>query len=137
MIYVENIIYIASFILAIFALVGVLNFIHTDNYLTRHDYDQNGTQTIDPNEDIKILNTHMVKTESSIPAINGQAQNTGQYTMRYVSITVNFYDKNGKLLYSGFYGKSYISPGEVWNFEVPCRKSMAPYSYKVEIGPAM
>ena len=136
MIYVENTIYIASFILVTFALAGVLNLIHTDNYLTGHDNNQNGTQTIDPNDDIKILNTQMVKTDEGI-VVSGQAQNTGQYKMRYVSITVNFYDEYGKLLYSSFDSKSYIAPGEIWNFKVPYRKSMTPYSYKVEIGPAM
>jgi hypothetical protein len=76
----------------------------------------------------------MAKTESRNYIISGQAQNTGQYKMRYVSITINFYDKRGHLLYSSFDAKSYINPGEVWSFEVPYRKYRTPYSYRVEVG---
>ncbi len=132
----QNIIYIASFILVIFAVTGVLNFIHGDNYLTKPDTSANNVQTINPNHDIKILNNHMF-TESRTPVVIGQAQNTGHYQMKYVSITVNFYNRNGKLLYSSFDPKSYIAPGEIWNFKVPYRKSGTPYSYKVEVGPTM
>jgi len=136
MIYVENTIYIGSFILVILALAGGLNFIHMDNYLTDPNIHENSVQTISPNDDIKILNNQMV-TESEIPIVSGQVQNTGHYKIRYVSITVNFYDKTGKLLYSSFDGKSYIAPGEIWNFKVPYRKSTAPYFYKVEVGPVL
>lgn len=132
----ENIIYIGSFILVIFAVAGALNFIQVDNYLTEQDINENNIQTISPNDDIKIINNQMV-TESEIPVVSGQAQNTGHYKMRYASITVNFYDEKGNLLYSSFDGKSYIAPGEIWNFKVPYRKSVIPYSYKVEVGPTM
>ncbi len=136
MIYLQNTIYIASFILVTFALIGVFNFIHLDNSLTKDDINENGIQTIDPNDNIKILNNQLVK-ESDIFVVKGQAQNTGHGQMRYISITVNFYDKNGKLLYSSFDGESYIASGEIWNFEVPYRKSGDPYSYKIEVGPTM
>lgn len=136
MIYLQNFIYIASLILVIFAATGVLNFIHGDNYLTKPDIDANNVQTIDPNHDVKILNNQMF-TESEIPVVIGQAQNTGHYHMKYISITVNFYDRNGKLLYSSFDAESYVAPDEIWNFKVPYRKSGTPYSYKVEVGPTM
>ena len=136
MIHLQNTIYITSFILIIFALTGVLNFIHGDNYLTKPDASENNVQTIDPNNDIKILNNHMF-AESETSVVIGQAQNTGHYHIKYASITVNFYDKNGKLLYSSFDAKSYIAPGEIWNFKVPYRKSGTPSSYKVEVGPTM
>lgn len=137
MIFVGNILYIGSFALIFVALIGVLNFINTDNDLAGNNINENSIQTIDPHDDIKILNNQMIKTGNGIPTVNGQAQNTGSYKVRYVSITVNFYDKNGNLLYSSFDGKSYIAPGETWNFEVPYRKSITPYSYKVEVGPTM
>lgn len=131
-----NIIYIGSFALIVLALAGVLNAIHVDNSLTDPTINENSVQTIDPNGDIKILNNQMI-TESEIHVVTGQAQNTGPYKMRYISITVNFYDKKGNLLYSSFDAKSHIASGEIWNYKVPCRKSTAPYSYKVEVGPTM
>jgi hypothetical protein len=136
MIYVENTIYIGSFILFIFALAGVLNLVNINNNFAENNINGSSIQIIDPQKDIKILDDQMVKTTGKI-TVSGHAQNTGHYNMKYVSITVNFYDKKGNLLYSSFDGRSRITPGEIWNFEVPYRKSGTPYYYKVEIGPTM
>ena len=129
--------YVGLFALIVLALAGVLNLVNINSYFTENNGNGNGTQTIDPQDDIKILNDQMTKTNSSNYIISGQAQNTGQYKMRYVSITINFYDKRGHLLYSSFDAKSYINPDEIWNFEVPYRKSTTPYSYSVKVGPTI
>ena len=129
--------YVGLFALIVFALAGVLNLANINTYFAENSTNENDTQTIDPQDDIKILNDQMTKTNSSNYIISGQAQNTGQYKMRYVSITINFYDKLGHLLYSSFDAKSYINPGEIWNFEVPYRKSTIPYSYSVKVGPTI
>lgn len=126
--------YVGLFALIVLALAGVLNLVNINSYFTENSTNGNGTQTIDPQEDIKILDDQMTKTNSSNYIIRGQAQNAGQYKMRYVSITINFYDKRGHLLYSSFDAKSYVNPGEVWSFEVPYRKYSTPYSYRVEVG---
>ena len=136
MIYLRNIVYFGSFALFFLASVGILNLVHVDNHTDQNNLKGNNLQTIDPNNDIKILNNQIVK-ENRKWIVSGQAQNTGNYKMRYVSITVNFYGKNGNLLYSSFAGESYITPDEIWNFKVMYRKSGIPYSYKVEIGPAI
>lgn len=136
MIYLRNIMYFGSFALFFIASVGFLNFIHTDNYLAQNNLNENSIQTIDPHKDIKILNSQMAKENGNL-VVNGQIQNTGYYKIHYASITVNFYDKKGNLLYSSFAGESHITPGEIWNFKVIYRKSGTPYSYKVEIGPTM
>ena len=132
----KNLIYFGSFALFFLASAGILNFVHTDNNLAQNNLNGNNIQTIDPNTDIKILNSQIVK-ENGNWVVNGQVQNTGNYKMRYVSISVNFYDKKGNPLYSSFYGESYIAPGEIWNFKVIYQKSGTPYSYKLEIGPTM
>jgi hypothetical protein len=134
MICLGNMMYVGSFALIVLALAGVLNLANINSNFAENSTNENGTQTIDPQDDIKILNDQMAKTESSNYIISGQAQNTGQYKIRYVSITINFYDKKGQLLYSSFDAKSYVNPGEFWSFEVPYRKSSTPYSYKVEVG---
>ena len=126
--------YVGLFALIVLALAGVLNLANINSYFTENNTNENGSQTIDPHDDIKILNDEMTKAESGNYVINGQAKNTGQYKMRYVSITINFYDKRGHLLYSSFDAKSYVNPGEVWSFEVPYRKYSTPYSYRVEVG---
>jgi hypothetical protein len=132
----RNILYIGSFALFFLVTVGILNFVHVDNNLAQNNVNENSIQTIDPHKDIKILSSQMIKEDGNW-IISGKVQNTGNYKMRYVSITVNFYGKNGNLLYSTFAGESYITPGEIWNFEVRYRKSVAPYSYKIEVGPIM
>ncbi len=129
--------YIGSFALIILTLAGVLSSVNINSFFAENNSNENGSQTIDPQNDIKILNDQMIKNESGNYIIRGQAQNTGQYKLRYVSIAVNFYDKRGHLLYSSFDAKSYINPGETWNFEVPNRKVVTPYSYSVKIGPAV
>lgn len=134
---VGNIMYIASFTLIVLTLAGALSLVNVNDYFTKSNAYENTAQTIDPHDDIKILNEQMVLTGLDKYVINGQAQNTGQYKLRYVSITVNFYDKYGHLLYSSFDAKSYINPGETWNFEVPYRKSGTPYSYRVKVGPTL
>jgi uncharacterized membrane protein len=137
MICLGNIMYMGSFALIILALVGALNLVNINNNFTGNNINESSIQTIDPQKDVKILDDQMIKTESCTPIVNGHVQNTGQYNLKYVSITVNFYDKKGNLLYSSFDGKSRITPGEIWKFEVPYRKSGTPYSYKVEIDPTM
>ncbi|MGB9980571.1 FxLYD domain-containing protein [Methanobacterium sp.] len=132
-----NIMYIASVTLIVLALAGALSLININSYFAENSTNENGTQTIDPHNDIKILNEQMTKSNSGNYIINGRAQNKGQYKLRYVSITVNFYDKYGHLLYSSFDAKSYINPDEIWNFEVPYRKSATPYSYSVKVGPTI
>jgi hypothetical protein len=134
---VGNVMYIASFALIVLTLAGALSLVNLNDYFTKSNAYDSTAQTIDPHDDIKILNEQMVKTEPDKYMIKGQAQNTGQYKLRYVSITVNFYDKYGNLLYSSFDAKSYISPGETWNFEVHYRKSSIPYSYSVKVGPTL
>ncbi len=129
--------YIASFALIILTLAGALSLVNVNSYFTKSNSYDNTAQTIDPHDDIKILNEQMVKTEPDKYIIKGQAQNTGQYKLRYVSITVSFYDKQRHLLYSSFDAKSYVNPGETWNFEVPYRKSGTPYSYSIKVGPTM
>ena len=133
----ENIIYIASFVLMVLALAGALSLVNINSYFTENSTYNNSAQTIDPHNNIKILNGQMVKTEPSSYIIQGNAQNTGQYKLRYVSITVNFYDKDHHLLYSSFDAKSYVNPGETWSFEVPYRKSGNPSSYSIKVGPTM
>jgi hypothetical protein len=126
--------YIGSFVLILLTLAGVLSSVNINSFFIENATNQNSAQTIDPQDDIKILNDQMAKTELGNYVIKGQARNTGHYKMRYVSITINFYDKRGHLLYSSFDAKSYINPGEVWSFEVPYRKYRTPYSYRVEVG---
>ena len=126
--------YIASFTLIVLTLAGTLSLVNINDYLAKNNAYDNSAQTIDPHDNVKILNEEMIKTEPNIYMIKGHAQNTGQYKLRYVSITVNFYNINGHLLYSSFDARSYINPGETWNFEVPYRKSDVPYSYSVKIG---
>lgn len=132
-----NIIYAGSFALILLALGGVLSLVNINNFLTENNTNEDSIQTIDPNDDIKILNDEMIETGPGSYIIRGQAQNTGQYKIRYVSISVNFYDKNGHLLYSSFDAKSYINPGETWSFKVPYRKLTSPYFYRVKIGPTL
>ena len=129
--------YIGSFALILLALGGILSLVNINNFFTLNSTNEDVVQTIDPHNDIKILNDRLVKTGSGNYVINGQAQNTGQYKMRYVSITINFYDKRGHQLYSSFDAKSYITPGQTWDFEVPYRKSTTPYSYSVKVGPTI
>ncbi|HEX3013780.1 MAG TPA: FxLYD domain-containing protein [Methanobacterium sp.] len=133
----ENIMYIGSFALIILTLAGVLSLVNINNVLTENSTSENNAQTIDPHDDVKILNDQMVNSDSDNYLISGQAQNTGHYKLRYVSITVNFYDKRGRLLYSSFDAKSYLNPNEIWSFEIPYRKSITPYSYSVKVGPAL
>ena len=130
-------VYTGSFALIILTLAGILISVNVNDLLTENINNKSGTQTIDPQNDIKILNHQMKKTISGSYIINGQAQNTGHYKLRYVSITINFYDKKGHLLYSSFDAKSYINPDEKWNFEVIYRKSIAPYSYNIKVGPTL
>lgn len=132
-----NMMYIGSFALILVTLTGALSLVNINNYFAQNNTNENSVQTIDPQKDVKILNDQMVKTESAKWMVNGQAQNTGKYKIRYVSITVNFYDKQGHLLYSTFDAKSYVDPGEIWNFEVPYRKSITPYTYSIKIGPTV
>lgn|GEM_PF-4686174 len=132
-----NIIHIGSLALILLALVGVLNLVNINNNFAGNSANESSVQIIDPQKDVKILDDQMVKTGPVSITVSGHAQNTGQYNMKYVSITVDFYDKMGNLLYSSFDGKSRITPGEIWNFEVPYRKSGIPYYYKVEIGPTI
>lgn len=132
-----NVIYITSFTLIVLVLAGTLSLVNINGYLAKSNEYDNSTQTIDPHDYVKILNEEMIKTEPDSYMIKGHAENTGQYKMRYVSITVNFYNKKGDLLYSSFDARSYINPGETWNFEVPYRKSDIPYSYSVKVGPTL
>ncbi len=134
---VGNVMYIASFALIVLTLAGALSLVNVNGYFTKSSAYDNSAQTIDPHDDIKILDEEMIKTEPNIYMINGHAQNTGQYKLRYVSITVNFYNMKGHLLYSSFDARSYINPGETWKFEVPYRKSDIPYSYSVKVGPTL
>ncbi len=129
--------YIASFALMVLALAGALSLVNVNSYFTGNSTYNNSAHTIDPQDDVKILNGQMVKTEPSSYIIQGNAQNTGQYRLRYVSITVNFYDRDHQLLYSSFDAKSYVNPGESWSFEVPYRKSGTPYSYSIKTGPTI
>ena len=126
--------YIGSFALIVLVLAGALSLANVNHFFTENSTNSNGTQTIDPQDNVKILNNQVVKRSSDSYAISGQAQNSGQYKLRYVSITVNFYDKQGRLLYSSFDAKSYVGPDEIWNFEVPYRKYNTPYSYSVKVG---
>lgn len=129
--------YIGSFALIVLVLAGALSLANVNHFLVENSTNDSATQTIDPQDNVKILNNQMVKKGSDSYMICGQAQNTGQYKLRYVSITVNFYDKQGRLLYSTFDAKSYVDPDEMWNFEVPYRKYSTPYSYSVKVGPTM
>lgn len=129
--------YVGSFALILLTLGGILSLVNINNILTENSTNEDDIQTIDPNNDVKILNDEMTKTGADSYIISGQAQNTGKYKIRYVSISVNFYDKNGNLLYSSFDAKSYINPGETWSFKVPYRKFATPYSYRVKTGPTL
>lgn len=131
--HLKTAIYFGLLALIFSTLIFGLNLTSKSPYLTENSINESSIHTVSPNEDIKILNSQITKISDGKFIVTGQAQNTGHYKMRHVFITVNFYDKNGNILYSGFDGKSLINPDEIWDFTVLYENFTAPYSYKVKV----
>lgn len=85
-------------------------------------------------KDLKILNQSMTVREfsgsgpQSAAVVSGRAQNVSHSAINYATITVNFYDKNEKLIVTGSTAKQNLQPGEVWYFAV---QTVGPDAWKI------
>jgi len=54
----------------------------------------------------------------STAAVSGRAQNTGDVTITSATISVEFFDEQGKPLQAGSTTRQNLAPGEIWEFAV-------------------
>jgi len=85
-------------------------------------------------KDLKILSQSMTVHEfsgagpQSSAVVSGMAQNVSHGAIDNATMTVNFYDKNQKLIASGSTAKQNLQPGEVWYFSV---QTVGPDAWKI------
>lgn len=85
-------------------------------------------------KDLKILSQSMTVHEfsgagpQSSAVVSGMAQNVSHGIIGNATITVNFYDKNEKLIATGSAGKQNLQPDEVWYFTV---QTVGPDAWKI------
>ena len=53
-------------------------------------------------------------------SVTGKARNISSSTINFASISVNFYDKDGKVLNTSSAEAQNLEAGEIWNFSVQC-----------------
>ena len=53
-------------------------------------------------------------------SVNGKARNISSSTIDSASISVNFYDKNGKIINTSSATAQNLEVGEIWNFNIQC-----------------
>jgi hypothetical protein len=61
----------------------------------------------------------------SVAVVYGRAQNVSQDVLNSATISVNFYDKDKKLIATGSTAKQDLQPGEAWDFSVETMSSDA------------
>ena len=64
----------------------------------------------------------------SLASVYGRAQNVKNTAIENATISVNFYDKDNKLIASGSTVKEILQPGETWDFSV---QTVGPDAWKV------
>jgi hypothetical protein len=64
----------------------------------------------------------------SVAIVHGRAQNVNNSSIENATISVNFYDKNNKLIASGSTVKENLLPGETWDFSV---QTVSPDAWKI------
>jgi hypothetical protein len=85
-------------------------------------------------KDLKILSQSMTVHEfsgagpQSAAIVSGRAQNVSHSAINYATITVNFYDKNEKIIATGSAVKQNLQPDEVWYFTV---QTVGPDAWKI------
>lgn len=128
--------------LILIAVIIVLGLAHLNTNLNLSS-DQDTVRAAVQNENpssgsIKILNHQMTKPMFGNWKVKGQVKNIGSDQLRYAAITVNFYDKNGNLLYFSSVNLNNIDPGETKDFEVIYQgPDTPPDSYKLDLGPSL
>ena len=110
---------IALSMLVVLSIMGIAN-LNINSNLTN---DQNNVREAlaDKNsqqESLIILKHQLSKTFMGNWVVKGQVINSGTNKINYAIINVNFFDKNGNLLYSGPVNINDIKPGEKKDFEV-------------------
>jgi hypothetical protein len=85
-------------------------------------------------KDLKILSQSMTVHEfsgtgpQSSAVVSGRAQNVSHGAINYATITVNFYDKNQKLIATGSAVKQNLQPDELWYFTI---QTVGPDAWKI------
>jgi hypothetical protein len=85
-------------------------------------------------KDLKILSQSMTVHEfsgagpQSSAVVSGRAQNVSRGAINFATITVNFYDKNQKLIATGSAVKQNLQPDELWYFTV---QTVGPDAWKI------
>jgi hypothetical protein len=83
---------------------------------------------------LKILSQSMTVNEfsggapQSVAVVHGRAQNVKNVSINYTTISVNFYDKDKRLIATGSAVKQNLQPGEVWDFGV---QTVGPDAWKI------
>lgn len=123
-------------VIALFTLLTIYGFTNL-NSETNLAIDQNNVREVlsDKSQsegNLNILNHQMTKTIFGNWVVKGQVKNTGSGKILYSTITVNFFDKNGNLIYLSSTSLKDIAPGEIKDFEVNYQGSTSPASYNLE-----
>jgi len=77
-----------------------------------------------PSAELRILSHSMTTHQftggmpESTAVVKGRAQNVGNSTIKFASIAVNFYDKDGNVIGAASGVTQNLGPGEVWDFNV-------------------
>jgi len=83
---------------------------------------------------IKILSQDMTVHEfpgnssQSVAVVYGRAQNVTDETINYATISVNFYDKDKRVIATGSAVKQNVQAGEAWDYSV---QTVGPDAWKI------
>ena len=79
-----------------------------------------------PGESLQIFDDNLMVHKfggdvlQSTASVTGKARNVGSSTINFASISVNFYDKDGKLINISTAEAQNLEVGETWNFNIQC-----------------
>ena len=79
-----------------------------------------------PEENLQIFDDNLMVHKfggdvlQSTASVTGKARNIGSSTINFASISVSFYDKDGKLVNVSTAEAQNLEVGETWNFNVQC-----------------
>jgi len=83
---------------------------------------------------LKILSQNMTVHEfsgsspDSFAVVYGRAQNAENVSINHATISVNFYDKDKKLMATGSAVKENLGPGDGWDFSI---QTVGPDAWKI------
>ena len=66
-----------------------------------------------------------IKPKAFLRYATGSIKNTGGHEFSYLTLKIDFFDKNGTLVGSAVDGVQNLRPGQTWNFETGISKDEA------------